>query len=197
MASLYVATGVCQSLPVTLEASSNSNSLIMVTVSGDGCPHAVIAYIIIATGTATKAWQKRLMPNLLHSYLNLAYESLQRVQNSGTTSNIFREPCNRKAPRLFFVPAIQKKCNALPYFNPPARWQKDRVQNEYHNRSPHDPYPKDLQRHLLLFFKISKPICYQVLRAYPACTRCENHHPARIIIQPVVCTIKYTSTYTE
>ncbi|MDH4012086.1 MAG: hypothetical protein OEU55_15290, partial [Desulfobacterales bacterium] len=64
MASLYVATGVCQSLPVTLEASLNSNSLIMVTVSGGCCPHAVIAYIDIATGTATKARQKRLMITL-------------------------------------------------------------------------------------------------------------------------------------
>jgi hypothetical protein len=44
----------------------------MVTVSGDGCPHAVIAYIIIATGTATKARQKRLMITLLYYYLNLA-----------------------------------------------------------------------------------------------------------------------------
>jgi hypothetical protein len=119
MASLYVATGVCQSLPVTLEASSNSNSLIMVTVSGDGCPHAVIAYIIIATGTATKAWQKRLMPNLLHYYLNLAYENLQLVQNSVTTSNIFPEPCNRKAPRLFVVSSHPERNVMLRYIGIP------------------------------------------------------------------------------
>jgi hypothetical protein len=113
---LYVVTGVCQSLPVTLDASSNSNSLIMVTVSGDGCPHAVIAYIIIATGTATKARQKRLTIILLYHYLNLAYESLRlvrlwrtRVKFRYSRRHTFLEPCNRKAPGCLWFAAIKKE----------------------------------------------------------------------------------------
>jgi hypothetical protein len=82
----------------------------MVTVSGDGCPHAVIAYIIIATGTATKARQNRLINILLYHYLNLAYESLRLVQNSGTTSDIrFLNPVTEKPPGCLWFAAIKKE----------------------------------------------------------------------------------------
>ncbi len=77
----------------------------MVTVSGDCCPHAVIAYIHRATGTATKAGENRRMIGLLLTTSDLHPYGIEN-----------QWPGN--APRLFIrAQASQKRIDWLALFS--------------------------------------------------------------------------------